>query len=125
MFPATFHENIVGTFAPAINRILCLGHHRWGHRNQREEPCTIDFLPFANELFIFYCIKALSKIGETLLVEERAMLLWRHIYRPEFLREDADNFIPPDVISELSGLTKKQFFDKFSLFHQIGAAMSV
>lgn len=37
-FPATFHENIIGTKTLAINRILRAGHHGWGHRNQREEP---------------------------------------------------------------------------------------
>ena len=76
----------------------------------RDPDGVFQFNPFANEMLLFFSIKALEKMGEELGIEEGAFVQWIFVSRPDFLYEGAYDSTPANVIENFRNMGKLEFF---------------
>jgi hypothetical protein len=81
----------------------------------RDPDGTLEFPFIVSEMFMFFSCNALIKMGETVGMEETAMLYYFMFSHPDLIREDARKNIPAEVFEEFNSVRKRDFLNLFSI----------
>jgi hypothetical protein len=84
----------------------------------RDADGTFEFIPFLNEILLFFSVTALEKMGETLGIEEHALVQWIFISRPEFLYQGAYDTLPTNIIENFRSGGKHEFLKGYLAWQQ-------
>lgn len=78
------------------------------HASQTPEA-PLTFYPEVNDILPLFLIQGLADMGETLGLEERALIWWLTIHDPTLFISKG-RMIPVNVVEQLRGVRKQQFF---------------
>ena len=84
----------------------------------RDPDGSIEFDRYVSEVFLLFAILGLGTIKEPNTDEEAAFMFWRYFHCPEQLTESGRkrfvDGIPIEVLAEIRGIPKEQFFEAFT-----------
>jgi hypothetical protein len=83
---------------------------------QHDPDGEIEFNPALNHILVFIICAGLHRMGEPEGLEEMALTRWLLAHEPELFLKQAFDRVPIDVLEQVKGIKKSEYFDGFELF---------